>query len=162
VPDQAHPVSTKKKPLTFLKLRTVPDQIYFTVSDVRTSDDAILQGMRNGRGRRTWWEGGRRKEERRWKGGTDERRRGRMKEGRKGMRGTEGAKEVQEEGTEQVAEEGTGEDGTEEGTEEGRDEERMQGEELPPTEILRINFFFSEINDVLSLGRHQVYVGGHP
>eukprot|EP01126_Amoeba_proteus_P046451 TRINITY_DN5254_c0_g1_i4.p1 TRINITY_DN5254_c0_g1~~TRINITY_DN5254_c0_g1_i4.p1 ORF type:complete len:404 (-),score=95.09 TRINITY_DN5254_c0_g1_i4:111-1322(-) len=43
VPVQDNPKLLNRKMLKFFKLRTVPDQISFTVPNVRTKDDAILQ-----------------------------------------------------------------------------------------------------------------------
>eukprot|EP01124_Arcella_intermedia_P024263 TRINITY_DN4041_c0_g1_i1.p1 TRINITY_DN4041_c0_g1~~TRINITY_DN4041_c0_g1_i1.p1 ORF type:complete len:454 (-),score=118.71 TRINITY_DN4041_c0_g1_i1:35-1396(-) len=42
IPNQSNPSQATKHPLTFFKLRTIPDQFYFNVIDVRTSDDAVL------------------------------------------------------------------------------------------------------------------------
>jgi len=42
IPDQSNPSNPAKQLLKFFKLRTIPDQFYCNVSEVRTSDDAVL------------------------------------------------------------------------------------------------------------------------
>jgi len=42
VPDQTNPSIATKQLIKFVKLRTIPDQFYFNVAEVRTSDDAVL------------------------------------------------------------------------------------------------------------------------
>jgi hypothetical protein len=42
VPDQSNPSNATKRPHNFFKLRTIPDQFYYNVTEVRTSDDAVL------------------------------------------------------------------------------------------------------------------------
>eukprot|EP01090_Pellita_catalonica_P004514 TRINITY_DN14338_c0_g1_i1.p1 TRINITY_DN14338_c0_g1~~TRINITY_DN14338_c0_g1_i1.p1 ORF type:complete len:471 (-),score=87.93 TRINITY_DN14338_c0_g1_i1:4-1386(-) len=42
IPDQRNPTAAMRKLKSFKKLRVVPDQIYFDVDNVRTSDDALI------------------------------------------------------------------------------------------------------------------------
>ncbi|KAH3757938.1 hypothetical protein Pelo_10232 [Pelomyxa schiedti] len=41
--DPDHPEKKRPGQLTFQKLRHIPDQVYFTIPEVRTSDDAVLE-----------------------------------------------------------------------------------------------------------------------